>query len=421
MLKSHVLEAQSYNMPRQKISDEAFIDNARVISARLVVVYFLHQSRNEWVNWNGDTGNIRRPVGSVKGAIDEAYETAEKNRAPGTVFGMQDSVGIELICNTGTLLLAEQFTDSPFGSCVTALDFGGDLGALRTVVHHLPKRPFIGKRCFVGSERPDFQAFAATTTLFKRSARAGGRQNGLGWSAKPYQPILNDAVRIVALINASVTSAASVSKDSAGKGVAATKAQGTNATPATQLPANEAVAAPVKPQPKVQALDFAEEGDSQSSSSIVISTPEDPVLALEKPVDPPPLLLESTVREQLTSARIGQGLYRKRLEEIETRCRMTGLSELAHLRASHIKPWRVCTDAEKLDGNNGLLLSPHVDHLFDQGYISFSDTGDLLVSTSLKPSVLILWKLAEKANVGIFNPAQRSYLAYHRQNIFRQD
>jgi len=109
------------------------------------------------------------------------------------------------------------------------------------------------------------------------------------------------------------------------------------------------------------------------------------------------------------------------LEEIETCCRLTGLSELSHLRASHIKPWRASTDAEKLDGNNGLLLSPHVDHLFDQGYISFTDTGDLLVSTSLKPSVLALWKLTENANVGVFNPAQRSYLAYHRQNIFRWD
>jgi len=91
------------------------------------------------------------------------------------------------------------------------------------------------------------------------------------------------------------------------------------------------------------------------------------------------------------------------------------------LRASHIKPWRACTDAEKLDGNNGLLLSPHIDHLFDQGYISFTDTGDLLVSTFLKPSVLVFWKLANKVNVGAFNSAQRSYLAYHRQNIFRRD
>lgn len=117
-------------MPREKNSNQAFIDTAQVTAARLVVVYFLHQSRNEWMNWNGDTHNVRRPVGSVTGAIDEAYTCAERNRAPGTVFGMQDSVGIELICDTGTLLLAEQFTDSPFEH-LAALDFGGDLGSLK--------------------------------------------------------------------------------------------------------------------------------------------------------------------------------------------------------------------------------------------------------------------------------------------------
>lgn len=405
-------------MPREKSSNQAFIDSARVTAARLVVVYFLHQSRNEWVNWNGDTHNVRRPVGSVTETIDEAYKCAEKNRAPGTVFGMQDSVGIELICDMGTLLLAEQFTDSPFDHW-TALDFGGDLGSLKKVLRRLPERRFIGKTCFVGSDRPIFQEFAATTQLFKRSALAGGRQNGLGWSAKPYQPKLNNAAKIVALINASVPAADSVGEDAVGTAVTATRALGAGATPAARLFSKETGATPAGPLPKAQPRDALEVGDSQPSGSNVVSIPEAPVSALETPVLPPPSTLESTAREQLTSARIGQELYRKRLEEVETCCRVTGLSELTHLRASHIKPWRACTNAEKLDGNNGLLLSPHVDHLFDQGYISFTETGDLLVSRSLKPSVLALWKLAEKVNVGIFNPAQRSYLAYHRQNIFR--
>lgn len=405
-------------MPRPKISDQAFIDNAQVTSARLVVVYFLHQSRNEWVNWDGDTLNVRRPVGSVTGSIDEAYKCAERSRSPGTVFGIQDSVGIELICDTGSLLLAEQFTDSPLDRW-NALDFGRDLGSLKTVLSRLPERRFIRKACFVGSERIAFQGFTSTISLFKRSARAGGRQNGLGWSAKPYQPRLDDPTKIVALINASVTAAASTREDADGTDVTTARALSTGATPAAQPPAKETGAIPDEPQPEVQPREFVEVGASQPNESEVVSVQEAPLLELEKGATRSPL--ESTEREQLTSARIGQGLYRKRLEEIETCCRVTGLSELPHLRASHIKPWRACTDAEKLDGNNGLLLSPHVDHLFDQGYISFSDTGDLLVSTFLKPSVLALWKLAENANVGIFNPAQRSYLAYHRQNIFKRD
>lgn len=406
-------------MPRENSRTQAFIDSARVTSARLVVVYFLHQSRNEWVNWNGDTHNVRRPVGSVTGVIDEAYTCAERNRAPGTVFGMQDSIGIEVICDTGALLLAEQFTDSPFEHWA-ALNFGTNLGSLKKLLRRFPERRFIGKTYFVGSDRPVFQELTATTQLFKRSALAGGRQNGLGWSAKPYQPKLRDAARIVAFINKSVTAAASAGEDAVGTAVSDTQL-GVDATPATQLFANETEAISATPLPKAQLRADLELGDSQPSGSTAVSMPVAPVLSPETSVLRPPAPLERTEREQLTSARIGQELYRKRLEEIETCCRVTGLAELTHLRASHIKPWRACTDAEKLDGNNGLLLSPHVDHLFDQGYISFTDTGDLLVSTSLKPSVLTQWKLANNVNVGVFNPAQRSYLAYHRQYIFRRD
>ncbi|WP_306755463.1 HNH endonuclease signature motif containing protein [Paracoccus actinidiae] len=66
---------------------------------------------------------------------------------------------------------------------------------------------------------------------------------------------------------------------------------------------------------------------------------------------------------------------------------------MRHLRASHIKPWRASTTYEKLDGNNGLLLSLHIGHLFDQGFISFADDGALLVSPQADVDTLILWGL----------------------------
>jgi hypothetical protein len=54
------------------------------------------------------------------------------------------------------------------------------------------------------------------------------------------------------------------------------------------------------------------------------------------------------------------------------------------LIASHIKPWRSCeTATERLDGANGLMLTPDVDRLFDRGMISFSDDGAVLVSPAL--------------------------------------
>jgi putative restriction endonuclease len=122
----------------------------------------------------------------------------------------------------------------------------------------------------------------------------------------------------------------------------------------------------------------------------------------------------------LVKSRRGQGIFREYLEQIEKKCRVTGILDRRHLRASHIKPWCICDDREKLDGYNGLLLSPHVDHLFDRGYISFSDNGDLLLSKHLNRAVLESWGISSPRNVGSFSEEQRRYLEYHRANVFEK-
>lgn len=127
-----------------------------------------------------------------------------------------------------------------------------------------------------------------------------------------------------------------------------------------------------------------------------------------------------TEKLNLVKSRRGQGIYRINLELVEKRCRVTNLRDRAHLRASHIKPWCKCTDAEKLDGFNGLLLSPHVDHLFDRGYISFSDAGKVLVSAGLTKEVLTCWGIRLPRNVGPFRQEQRRYLEYHRREVFQE-
>jgi hypothetical protein len=130
--------------------------------------------------------------------------------------------------------------------------------------------------------------------------------------------------------------------------------------------------------------------------------------------------LAATERQQLLQARRGQGIYRANLEAIEQRCRVTGLQDRRHLRATHIKSWSQSDDREKLDGCNGLLLSPHLQHLFERGHISFSDAGDVLVSHQLNPAVLKSWGLAPHTNVGSFRPGQCVYLAWHRAQVFEQ-
>lgn len=129
--------------------------------------------------------------------------------------------------------------------------------------------------------------------------------------------------------------------------------------------------------------------------------------------------IEPTVKAQLIQARRGQGLFRARVQLLEACCRLTKVADAEHLRASHIKPWRVSTNHEKLDGANGLLLAPHIDHLFDRGFISFSDDGKVLVSSQLAASVKLAWGMANGDQAGPFRPEQLPYLAYHRSQVFR--
>ena len=130
--------------------------------------------------------------------------------------------------------------------------------------------------------------------------------------------------------------------------------------------------------------------------------------------------LTETQKLQLVKARRGQGLFRSRVELIEPCCRVTRVVERQHLRASHILPWRDADDQQKLDGNNGLMLSPHIDHLFDQGYITFEDDGSLVASLEASPEVFKAWGIETAKDVKPFKSEQAAYLAYHRQHIFRR-
>lgn len=130
--------------------------------------------------------------------------------------------------------------------------------------------------------------------------------------------------------------------------------------------------------------------------------------------------LAPTEKEQLVLARRGQGTFRTRVRVLEPCCRVTRTSDIRHLRASHIKPWAASTNAEKLDGANGLLLAPHIDHLFDRGWMSFEKSGRILVSPRLDGGVLARWGVDPEVEVGGFSEAQDKYLDYHRSKIFRR-
>lgn len=129
----------------------------------------------------------------------------------------------------------------------------------------------------------------------------------------------------------------------------------------------------------------------------------------------------ATTKEQLVKSRRGQGIFKANVRLNEKACRITGVTDPQHLRASHIKPWKDSTDEEKLNGSNGLLLAPHADHLFDKGLISFADNGNLLVSPQLDEEVLAKWTIPKAMNVGPFKPQQSAFLSYHRETVFKKD
>lgn len=123
-----------------------------------------------------------------------------------------------------------------------------------------------------------------------------------------------------------------------------------------------------------------------------------------------------TERTGLVTSRVGQGYFRNQLfEKFNSRCAVTGSSLQEVLIASHIVPWSESTETQRLDVNNGLLLSPLYDALFDKHLISFSETGRLLVGQRVKDCAREL-NIAVDASIDI-DPEMEVYLKRHRRKL----
>jgi putative restriction endonuclease len=136
------------------------------------------------------------------------------------------------------------------------------------------------------------------------------------------------------------------------------------------------------------------------------------------------IAVDSSIRETdriaIVQARLGQGIFKSRVSEIEKRCRITGVENSTHLIASHCKPWRDANNEERLNGENGLLLTPSIDHLFDRGFIGFEGNGRLIVSpVAHKPSLELMGIDTKNIiNVGGFSAGQKEFLEFHRMSVF---
>lgn len=130
--------------------------------------------------------------------------------------------------------------------------------------------------------------------------------------------------------------------------------------------------------------------------------------------------IPETQRLQLAKARVGQGFFRKQVILLDGACRVTGVSDPHLLIASHIRPWREASNGERLSGHNGVLLSPHVDALFDEQWITFEDDGLMRVHPALARDVLERWAIDPDKRVERFRPEQAPYLARHRELFARK-
>jgi len=126
-------------------------------------------------------------------------------------------------------------------------------------------------------------------------------------------------------------------------------------------------------------------------------------------------------KKSQTKVRVGHTKFVKRVKDKwRNKCCITGIKEQGLLTASHIKPWRHSDKKEKVDPNNGLLLSPSYNAAFDKNYISFSDSGKLLFSN--KMNVSELKKIGINLNVKIkgLTEKHKKYLTFHRDNLGHQ-
>ena len=130
--------------------------------------------------------------------------------------------------------------------------------------------------------------------------------------------------------------------------------------------------------------------------------------------------LTVTEKETIIKSRRGQGTYRKKLiDKYNSTCIITQVNIPQVLVASHIKPWAICNNDERIDVNNGLLLSATYDRLFDSGLITFDNSGKMKISTliSKENAKKLEIKTGKKCDIKYCREME-TYLNYHNSNIF---
>jgi len=128
--------------------------------------------------------------------------------------------------------------------------------------------------------------------------------------------------------------------------------------------------------------------------------------------------LDVTQKASIIQSRIGQGYFRSNLIHYWNCCAVSGFTETSVLMASHIKPWRVSDNEERLDLFNGLLLLPNYDKLFDLGYITFDQFGRMICSKLLSSTDKEIIGICTQMHLLKVDERHKPYLKYHNEYCF---
>lgn len=130
--------------------------------------------------------------------------------------------------------------------------------------------------------------------------------------------------------------------------------------------------------------------------------------------------MKKTEYEAWMMARLGQGVFRNGvLSAWNGACALSGMKEKSFLIASHMKPWSVSDETERIDPDNGIPLLPNFDCLFDGGWITFQDDGHIVIGPYVEDATIRKLGLSRSARLlKPLNDRQKSYLRYHRENVY---
>jgi hypothetical protein len=124
-----------------------------------------------------------------------------------------------------------------------------------------------------------------------------------------------------------------------------------------------------------------------------------------------------TERKGLVTSRVGQGWYRQEiLKKWGNKCSISGCSLTEILISSHIKGWSESNEDERLDPDNGILLSPNIDSLFDKHLISFQDNGSIMISNKVSKEDLEYLGISNSVKLKV-DDGMKKYLLHHRSRF----